>query len=140
MVELDYNTAINQNLMTEDTDNFIRNVMQLIQREKSTEQIVKILVEEHRGDNKGEFYPLVETLFRIIGVDCRKSRDGVNGERWDAMIRDAHKSIPIEIKSPGEEEKCFHKGDSTGAGKQNCFTFQKNIYYRLSNIIICRWI
>lgn len=104
VVELDYNTAINQNLMTEDTDNFIRNVMQLIQREKSTEQIVKILVEEHRGDNKGEFYPLVETLFRIIGVDCRKSRDGVNGERWDAMIRDAHKSIPIEIKSPGEEE------------------------------------
>ena len=78
--------------------------MQLVQREKSTEQIVKILVEEHREDNKGEFYPLVETLFRIIGVDCRKSRDGVNAERWDAMIRDAHKSIPIEIKSPGEEE------------------------------------
>lgn len=104
VVELDYNTAINQNLMTEDTDNFIRNIMQLVQREKSTEQIVKILVEEHREDNKGEFYPLVETLFRIIGVDCRKSRDGVNAERWDAMIRDAHKSIPIEIKSPGEEE------------------------------------
>lgn len=41
--------------------------------------------------------------FRIIGVDCHKSRDGVNGERWDAMIRDSKRSIPIEIKSPTEE-------------------------------------
>ena len=71
---------------------------------KSIEQIVEILVMEHSKDNQGEFYPLVEVLFRIIGVDCHKSRDGVNGERWDAMIRDVHRSIPIEIKSPGEEE------------------------------------
>ena len=36
-------------------------------------------------------------------MDCHKSRDGVNGERWDAMIRDPERSIPIEIKSPTEE-------------------------------------
>lgn len=64
---------------------------------------MEYIVEEHINDKKTEFYPLVETLFRIIGVDCHKSRDGVNGERWDAMIRDSKRSIPIEIKSPTEE-------------------------------------
>ena len=104
VVKLDNNMALKQEMMTEDTERFISHVMQLNKQNKSIEQIVEILVMEHSKDNKGEFYPLVEVLFRIIGVDCHKSRDGVNGERWDAMIRDVHRSIPIEIKSPGEEE------------------------------------
>ena len=76
---------------------------ELYKKEKSIRKITNIIVEEHIKDKKTEFYPLVETLFRIIGVDCHKSRDGVNGERWDAMIRDPERSIPIEIKSPTEE-------------------------------------
>lgn len=77
--------------------------MEQLKKSHSLEQIVQELAKKHEKDNKAEYYPLVETLFRIIGVDCHKSRDGVIGERWDAMIRDSQKSIPIEIKSPGEE-------------------------------------
>jgi hypothetical protein len=32
------------------------------------------------------------------------SRAGTNYERWDAIIRNPTDSIPIEIKSPGEEQ------------------------------------
>ena len=103
-VKLDNNQALRPELMTENTEQFIKHVMQLNKKSKSIAQIAETLVIEHSKDNKDEFYPLVEVLFRIIGVDCHKSRDGVNGERWDAMIRDSYRSIPIEIKSPGEEE------------------------------------
>jgi len=54
--------------------------------------------------NKGEFYPLVASLLRIVGYKCEHSRLGVNYQRWDAMLIDSHESIPIEIKSPGEEQ------------------------------------
>jgi len=53
--------------------------------------------------NQSDFYPLVAALFGIIGYDCELSRPGVNYQRWDAMIIDDIQSIPIEIKSPGEE-------------------------------------
>ena len=60
--------------------------------------------------NKGDFYPLVASLFRIIGLDCEASRPGINYQRWDAIIKDPAKSIPIEIKSPGEEPFISVKG------------------------------
>lgn len=104
VIKIDNNMVLKHEMMTEDTGQFISHVVQLNKQKKSVEQIVDILLIEHSKDTKREFYPLVETLFRIIGVDCQKSRDGVNGERWDAMIRDVQRSIPIEIKSPGEEE------------------------------------
>lgn len=104
VVKIDNNMALKQEMITEDTERFVSHVIQLDKQNKSIEQIVNILFIEHGKDTKSEFYPLVEVLFRIIGVDCHKSRDGVNGERWDAMIRDIERSIPIEIKSPGEEE------------------------------------
>lgn len=104
ILKLDNNMALKQEMMTKETEQFIGYVMQLNNQNKSIKQIVETLVMEHSKDNKDEFYPLVEVLYRIIGVDCHKSRNGVNGERWDAMIRDNHRSIPIEIKSPGEEE------------------------------------
>jgi len=103
-VVIDNNTALKPEMLTADSKRFINYVMQLSNQKKSIEQIVESIFVEHSNDNKGKFYPLVETLFRIIGVDCHKSRDGVNGERWDAMIRDPKRSIPIEIKSPGEEQ------------------------------------
>ena len=89
--------------ITHDAQVYIDHVKTLYGRVKNVRALVDIIVDEHVNDKKTEFYPLVETLFRIIGVDCHKSRDGVNGERWDAMIRDPQRSIPIEIKSPTEE-------------------------------------
>jgi len=64
---------------------------------------VEFFAERHARDNQDVFYPLVATLFRLIGFECRISRRGVNYDRADAMIVDAADSIPIEIKSPGEE-------------------------------------
>lgn len=64
---------------------------------------VEAFAERHARDNQDVFYPLVAALFRIIGFECRTSRRGVNYDRADAMIVDAENSIPIEIKSPGEE-------------------------------------
>lgn len=64
---------------------------------------VEALFVRYSRSNQDVFYPLVSNLFRILGFDCRKSRQGVNYERADAMIVDPVGSIPIEIKSPGEE-------------------------------------
>jgi hypothetical protein len=56
------------------------------------------------ASNKDEFYPFVVRLFRLLGYACELSRVGVNYQRWDAIIIDQQHSVPIEIKSPGEEE------------------------------------
>jgi len=55
-------------------------------------------------DTQTIFYPFVATLFRIMGFDCQASRPGDNGARWDALIVHPQQSIPIEIKSPTEEQ------------------------------------
>ena len=62
------------------------------------------IMEQHVSDNQRQFYPLVKELFCYLGFDCELSRAGVNYQRWDAIIIDDSESIPIEIKSPGEEE------------------------------------
>lgn len=69
----------------------------------SRPRAIEAFAERHARDNQDVFYPLVATLFRLIGFECRISRRGVNYDRADAMIVDATDSIPIEIKSPGEE-------------------------------------
>ena len=102
-IPLDRKVESTNKFITRDAKAYINHVREVFDRTKNINKLVKILVDEHINDKKTEFYPLVETLFRIIGVDCHKSRDGVNGERWDAMIRDPYRSIPIEIKSPTEE-------------------------------------
>ena len=69
----------------------------------STDAVVARLAVMYESANQDVFYPLIAELFRVLGFDCHKSRQGVNYERADAMIRDTGHSIPIEIKSPGEE-------------------------------------
>lgn len=69
----------------------------------SAAKAVEAFATKHSSDNQTTFYPLVAALFRIIGFECRISRRGVNYDRADAMIIDPANSIPIEIKSPGEE-------------------------------------
>lgn len=102
-VSIDKDVNVKPELITADIITFSKHVKELYRKIKNIQKITQMLVMEHIKDKKTEFYPLVETLFRVIGVDCNKSRDGVNGERWDAMIRDSQRSIPIEIKSPTEE-------------------------------------
>lgn len=53
--------------------------------------------------NRDQFYPLVGDVLRLLGLDCQVSRGGQNYNRADAMIVDRAQSLPIEIKSPGEE-------------------------------------
>lgn len=69
----------------------------------SVSAAVELFARRHAGDNQDAFYPLVAAMFRIVGFECRTSRRGVNYDRADAMIVDGTDSIPIEIKSPGEE-------------------------------------
>lgn len=71
--------------------------------EGSVARAAEAFAQRHSGDNQEAFYPLVATLLRTIGFECRTSRRGVNYDRADAMIVDEENSIPIEIKSPGEE-------------------------------------
>lgn len=100
---IEQNRSLNKNLETPNVKDFVDYINKL-KLHYTLEETIQILINQHQHDNKDVFYPLVETLFRIIGFNCHKSRDGVNGERWDAMIKDSAQSIPIEIKSPGEEE------------------------------------
>ena len=71
---------------------------------------VERLAQRFEMANKDVFYPLVADLFTVLGFECRASRAGVNYARADAMIVDPEASIPIEIKSPGEEREISVKG------------------------------
>lgn len=66
-------------------------------------EIIKQLMEKYKSSNKEIYYPLIGDIFSILGFDCRVSRNGTNYERYDAIIV-SDRSIPIEIKSPGEEQ------------------------------------
>lgn len=66
--------------------------------------VMQHLFQKYSLAKKDVFYPLVGDLFSIIGFNCQVPRSGINYERWDAMLADNYKSIPIEIKSPTEEE------------------------------------
>lgn len=67
-------------------------------------RVADYIAEQFGEANKTVFYPLIARLFTALGYDCEHSRSGVNYQRWDAIIIDPDYSIPIEIKSPGEEE------------------------------------
>jgi len=70
----------------------------------NVKEAIKSLIAEYSQSNKNTFYPLISKLFQVLGYDCDHSRIGVNYQRWDALITDKANSIPIEIKSPGEEQ------------------------------------
>lgn len=67
------------------------------------EEIINNLMEKYKSANKEIYYPLIGDIFGVLGFDCRVSRNGTNYERYDAIIV-SDKSMPIEIKSPGEEQ------------------------------------
>lgn len=70
----------------------------------NSSEIVTRLFEFYVDATQITFYPLIATLFKIMGFKCSFSRPGDNGARWDAIIDDPVRSIPIEIKSPTEEQ------------------------------------
>jgi hypothetical protein len=78
--------------------------------ELGLDEAVKAVAAEYIDSSKDRFYPAVETIFRYLGYQCELSRVGVNYQRMDALIKHPTHSIPIEIKSPGEEEFISVKG------------------------------
>lgn len=79
-------------------------IRKLSDRGLSEPQIVQTLFDAEVHSNQDRFYPLTSAMFRMLGFDCRTSRQGDNGSRMDALITGPGDAIPIEIKSPGEEE------------------------------------
>jgi len=92
------------------TDTIVDEIKTELKRTRSVSATADRLVEKYRNTNRDVFYPLVADLFCVIGFNCRLSRGGQNYERADAIILDATRSIPIEIKSPGEETEISVKG------------------------------
>ena len=87
----------------EDID-FLDKVNELKSRGYCSAEIVALLFTYYENATQTTFYPLIATLFKVMGFHCSFSRPGDNGARWDAIIIDSTRSIPIEIKSPTEEQ------------------------------------
>ncbi len=82
----------------------LQRVNQMVEAGNDSRSIVNSLFNYYIDATQTTFYPLIATLFKIMGFDCSFSRPGDNGARWDAIIDDPKRSIPIEIKSPTEEQ------------------------------------
>ena len=83
---------------------FLKKVNDLKSHGLNSSEIVATLFKEYLDATQSTFYPLIATLFKTMGFKCTFSRPGDNGARWDAIIEDPTRSIPIEIKSPTEEQ------------------------------------
>lgn len=88
----------------------INEIRHALDEKRSLSGAIDSLFAVYGSANKDVFYPLVANLFCILGFDCRVSRGGQNYDRADAIILDDRRSIPIEIKSPGEEAEISVKG------------------------------
>ena len=97
-------TAASSLLIENEDIDFINKVNHLSDLGFNSRQIVEKLFDEAISFTQTRFYPLIATLFKVMGFKCHFSRPGDNGARWDAIIEDNTRSIPIEIKSPTEEE------------------------------------
>lgn len=83
---------------------FIQKILDAKRTGKRKQSIIDTIFDESITATQTKFYPFVAMLFRVMGLDCQASRPGDNGARWDAIIVDPEESIPIEIKSPTEEQ------------------------------------
>ena len=73
-------------------------------KSKSLKDAASTFAKSRRNDKQGEFYPLIPQLFGLMGFKGDYSRAGVNYQRWDAWVSLHETAVPIEIKSPTEEE------------------------------------
>lgn len=86
------------------TDSLVREIKGSYSVNKQNEnKTLEAFILKYSTANQDVFYPLVTELFCLLGFNCKMSRRGVNYTRADAIIIDSSNSIPIEIKSPGEE-------------------------------------
>lgn len=76
---------------------------ELFEEHKDASAAVEAFVARHSRDTQMEFYPLVTSLFQILGFESDYSRAGVNYQRWDACVWADGYALPVEIKSPTEE-------------------------------------
>ena len=106
-------------------------IVGILAKTKSSEKTVSILYKKYEEANKDVFYPLVADLLCIIGFNCKVSRCGQNYERADAIIIDDKYSIPIEIKSPGEEREISVK--AIRQALENKIIFLSRQHYRTDN-------
>ena len=93
----------------EDLDNqsklpLISQIRSLCKTNKLIEQAAFNFANDFKATDKDIFYPSVCELFQILGFESEMSRFGVNYARWDACLISNGLTIPIEIKSPSEEE------------------------------------
>ncbi len=87
-----------------------REISEALKENQNIDEVADSLMSKYKKSNKDTFYPLIVNLLCILGFNCKISRGGQNYERADAIILDKEKSIPIEIKSPGEESEISVKG------------------------------
>ena len=87
-----------------EVNSFVQQVLDAKRVGERKKDIIDKIFDDSITDTQTKFYPLVAMLFRVMGLDCQASRPGDNGARWDAIIVDSEESIPIEIKSPTEEQ------------------------------------
>ena len=105
MWDLNISEGAATELLTDVEDlEFLNRVKELKDKGLSSSRIVSELFDFYSSATQTTFYPLIATLFKIMGFKCSFSRPGDNGARWDAIIDDEERSIPIEIKSPTEEQ------------------------------------
>jgi hypothetical protein len=76
----------------------------LLQKSKHPKLAASRFAERHANDTQDTFYPLITHLFQILGFRSEYSRAGVNYQRWDACVWIGEHAMPVEIKSPTEEE------------------------------------
>lgn len=87
-----------------EVNSFVQQVLDAKSVGERKKDIIDKIFDDSITDTQTKFYPFVAMLFRVMGLDCQASRPGDNGARWDAIIVDSEESIPIEIKSPTEEQ------------------------------------
>lgn len=105
-IELNVEAEAGLSLLNFDEDmKLLNEINTLVGEGKTVIEITDFLFEKYKNAKQAEFYPLIATLFKLSGYNCSFSRPGDNASRWDAIIEDSHSSIPIEIKSPTEEER-----------------------------------
>lgn len=78
-------------------------LIELLQTHNEIEGAAAAFANNHAKDVQTTFYPLVTHLFQILGFTSDYTRAGVNYQRWDAYVLVNGHALPVEIKSPTEE-------------------------------------
>lgn len=87
-----------------DLDELMEELRAVRDAHSTLDAAARAFAESRRTDTQTQFYPLVTHLFRLLGFNSNYSRAGANYQRWDAWVCLHDMAVPIEIKSPTEEQ------------------------------------